>query len=618
MWIFVIYGYLIYNQNRMNPLASSFTIEFQPVGIRLVCSEPLTLLEAARQAGIQLRADCGGAGLCGKCVIQSQQPLPITSDDRKRLSLQALNEGQHLACAALVSADIQVYIASQTHTNGQVMQTSAVAAACPPDPIIHQQTVTLPAPNLADPLAYFERLRRAANLPSLHADLFCLQQIPKLLQTGTLSFTFIRRADQLLSINPAPRRPLVGLAVDVGSTKLACYLVDLQSGQLLAARGIPNPQIAFGEDIMTRLAHAMRGEPHERQLQEGVIQSINQATHEMCAELQIPYETVADACLVGNTAMHHFFLGLPSLSLATSPFFSVVSSPLYPSAAQLGLNGMPGMGVYVPPIIAGFVGSDHLAFLLACGFGQDDKVRLGIDIGTNTEIALQKGNRILSVSTASGPAFEGAHIRFGMRAATGAIEHVRLQTEGKFELDVIGQQPPVGIGGSGILDALAELRSAGLVNARGRLDKAHPLVVLDESGKPFVKLTAGEPGAKPVTFSQQDIDQVLLAKGAIRAGIEVLLHALKTHPAEIDEVLIAGAFGTFMLPAQAIRIGMLPSIPLERIHAVGNAAGLGARMLLISQTARQQAEALAKRIEYLELTLYPDFELFYARGIQSW
>ena len=315
--------------------------------------------------------------------------------------------------------------------------------------------------------------------------------------------------------------------------------------------------------------------------------------------------------------MEHIFLNLPSGSLAVSPFVPVTDDPLTPPAEQIGLQGMPGLLVYAPPVIAGFVGSDHLAFLLACGFGQDERVRLGIDIGTNTEIALQKGDHIVSVSTASGPAFEGAHIQFGMRAAPGAIEHVRIQPDGQIDLDVIGVVPPKGICGSGILDAVGELRRAGILNKRGRLDKNHPQVELDAKNKPFISLTPALPSEDQVTLSQNDIDQILLAKGAIRAGIDVLMDYLQVRPEEIEEVLIAGAFGSFMLPKQAIRIGMLPDVPLQRIRAVGNAAGYGARMMLVSKDARRQAETLARRIKYLELTCYPDFDLIYANGISA-
>jgi len=407
---------------------------------------------------------------------------------------------------------------------------------------------------------------------------------------------------------------MLGLAVDVGSTKLACYLMDLETGETLAARGAPNPQIAYGEDIMARITYAQDSDGRARLLQSVLFNTINASARILANEASAKTSQIADVCLVGNTAMHHFFLNLPIENLAVSPFVPVSSDPAYPLAAKLGLETMPGCRVYSPPVIAGFVGSDHLAFLLAENFGEDDRVRLGIDIGTNTEIALQKGREIVSVSTASGPAFEGAHIRFGMRAAPGAIEHVKLSQNGRAEIQVIGSNLPIGICGSGILDAVAEMRRIEMLNPRGRINKEFPGVEIAENGKPFIHLSSGK---NSVTLSQTDVDQILLAKGAIRAGIDVLMDHMNVSAREIDEVVIAGAFGTFMLPEHAMRIGMLPQIPLEKIHAVGNAAGAGARMMLASKTSREKAEALAKKIRYLELTVYPEFPLFYAKGIQA-
>jgi uncharacterized 2Fe-2S/4Fe-4S cluster protein (DUF4445 family) len=390
--------------------------------------------------------------------------------------------------------------------------------------------------------------------------------------------------------------------------------MDLESGELLAARGTPNPQIAYGEDIMARIAHALQSEQNAKRLQTILFDAINQTSQVLAEEVGLETDSIVDVCMVGNTAMHHLFLHVPVDSLAVSPFVPAFNEAIYPSAVELDMTAMHGSGIYTPPVIAGFVGSDHLAFLLAEGFGEDQRVRLGIDIGTNTEIALQKRNEIVSVSTASGPAFEGAHIRFGMRAAPGAIEHVILDSQGSVEIQVIGNQFPIGICGSGILDAVAEMRRVGMLNPRGRMVRDFPGVHLDGDGKPYIQLTEG---SHPVTLSQKDVDQILLAKGAIRAGIDILMDHLNVKPAEIEEVVIAGAFGTFMLPEHAMRIGMLPQIPLEKVHAVGNAAGAGARMMLISKSARAKAESLARQISYLELTVYPEFPMFYARGIQA-
>jgi uncharacterized 2Fe-2S/4Fe-4S cluster protein (DUF4445 family) len=596
----------------------NFTIEFQPQGIHLVCSEPLTILDAARQAGIPLRADCGGEGICGKCrvkLLSDPENFSPTEVENRHLSQSQINDGFRLACETVVSKDLRVYIPDDSTTRGQILQTSGEGVPVTAEPAIQQFYIQVPQARLDDPRSDIERIQASIHNNDLQTGLDVLHRIPRILRANDWKINLFVRGNEIIHVSEKPVNPLVGLAVDVGSTKLACYLVELPTGRMLAAKGVPNPQIAYGEDIMARLAFAQKGIKEAHQLHKLVIQAIYQAAEEMCRELKIPHSSIGDACLVGNTAMHHLFLNLPTDSLAFSPFVPVTTAALHPPGEQIGLTGMPGMAIYTPPVIAGFVGSDHLAFLLASGFGQDQRTRLGIDIGTNTEIALQKGDRIVSVSTASGPAFEGAHIRYGMRAAPGAIEHVHIDQDNEIKVEVIGQGKPIGICGSGILDAVGEMRVNGVLNSRGRLDKTSSLVKINSDGKPFVILAEGGVNGKTITLSQADIDQVLLAKGAIRAGIDVLMDNLKVSLEDINEIVIAGAFGTYMLPEQAMRIGMLPAIQLDKVHIVGNAAGFGARMMLISQSARKNAQELAKKIEYLELTLYPDFEMFYARGI---
>ena len=620
MWIYGLNHNLIYNQTSEDACMQKFTIEFQPIGIRLVSEEAITILDAARQAGISLRADCGGEGICGKCrirLLSGLEAMPPCDNDQSHLNPQDLDEGYRLACTAIAERDLKVFIPPDSIPSGQILQTAGEELGLQVNPLIRQEHVQVKPAALDDLRSDFSRLGNALGSPGLTAEMDALRCLPGLLRENDWQVNLILHAKRLMHITPEAYPALLGLAVDVGSTKIACYLLDLQSGKMLAAKGTPNPQVMYGEDIMARLGYAQKGQDNALKLHSLVMEAINQTATDMCREIQANPRTIADACLVGNTAMQHIFLNLPSGALAVSPFVPVTDDPLDLPAKQIGLQGMPGLQVYAPPVIAGFVGSDHLAFLLACGFGQDECVRLGIDIGTNTEIALQKGDRIVSVSTASGPAFEGAHIQFGMRAAPGAIEHVRIQPDGQIDLDVIGDVQPRGICGSGILDAVGELRRAGFLNKRGRLDKNHPQVMLDKDNKPFISLTPVLPLEDQVTLSQNDIDQVLLAKGAIRAGIDVLMDYLQVKSEEIEEVLIAGAFGSFMLPKQAIRIGMLPDVPLERIRAVGNAAGSGARMMLVSKAARQQAQSLARQIEYLELTLYPDFDLIYANGISA-
>jgi uncharacterized 2Fe-2S/4Fe-4S cluster protein (DUF4445 family) len=377
-----------------------------------------------------------------------------------------------------------------------------------------------------------------------------------------------------------------------------------------------NPQISYGEDVMSRLAAAMADQADAVRMQETVVKAVNDVARELCATVKLEARHLLDLCLVGNTAMHHLLLGLPVRPLALSPFVSATSSPLEVDAAILGLDAAPGAHAYLPPPIAGFVGSDHIAVLLAAGFGEDNRTRLAIDIGTNTEIALQMGRRIVSCSTASGPAFEGAHISHGMRAAPGAIQRVTITAEGVVKSDVIGGSPAAGICGSGVLDAIAEMRAAGIINERGRIVKGRPGVRLQRDGLPEFLLAAGSEGQQDVTITQQDIDQILLAKGAIRAGIDIVMTHLNVKPQDIEMIDIAGAFGSYLDPRNAVRIGLLPRVPLKRIRAIGNAAGAGARMMLASTDARQRAASLVKQVEYLEVTVYPGFTKYLAGGMR--
>jgi len=599
----------------------SFTLDFEPLGIRLLCEEPLTLLEAAHQAGIHLRSECGGKGTCAKCQVQILKGSvpPLKELELKTFTAAQIDLGFRLACRTIVGSDAELYLPAQSLLSDQVLQTEGSIQEFHVDPVVKVSSITLTPPTFTDLQPDWERVQTALSqqgIGNLSASLPVLSLISIQLRKSGWNINLIHNETEILNAHPPENFAPIGLAVDVGSTKIACFLMDLRSGRTLSVRGIANPQIAFSEDIMSRLGAVLENPANAMALQQGVMQSIQSAVDEMCSKLGIPIEHVVDACLVGNTAMHHLFLGLPTQALAMSPFVPSTGSELYPSADELGLQLMPGARAYAPPVIAGFVGSDHLAFLLAAGFGEDQHTRLGIDIGTNTEIALQHAGRIVSVSTASGPAFEGAHIRFGMRAAPGAIEHVNIDEKGIAHCQVIGSQPASGICGSGILDAVAELRRTHLINNRGRLEKSSPIIGTNTEGKPVFVLVPETANQREISMDQKDIDQILLAKGAIRAGIDILMDYLHVQISGIDEIVIAGAFGSYTNPEQAVRIGLLPDVPMQRIHAVGNAAGVGARMLLASKKMRLQALELAHKIEYLELTIYPDFDLFFANGIK--
>jgi uncharacterized 2Fe-2S/4Fe-4S cluster protein (DUF4445 family) len=390
-----------------------------------------------------------------------------------------------------------------------------------------------------------------------------------------------------------------GLAVDIGTTKLAAYLVNLETGETVARAGAMNPQISFGEDVISRIAYAGREPDGAKKLQSVLIGTLNDLLSGMCASAHISTASVLDAVLVGNTAMHHLFTGLPVEQLGHAPFTPALNGSLSLQAAELGLNLGFGAKAYLPPVIAGYVGADHLAMLLATRAWKSPHNTIALDIGTNTEIALISHSKITCCSCASGPAFEGAHIHEGMRAAPGAIERARW-SEGKIIWQAILEQPPVGICGSGILDVVAALLDGGLVKPTGALKTGTDLG--------YVLVPAAQTGlGRDLVVTRKDVHEIQLAKSAIRAGLEILLQEAGLTYANLDEFIVAGAFGTYLDLRSAVRIGMFPPLPLEKFHQVGNAAGVGAKQMLISVKQRRQAERLATRIDYVELTTRPSF-----------
>lgn len=397
-----------------------------------------------------------------------------------------------------------------------------------------------------------------------------------------------------------------GLAVDLGTTKLAAYLVALESGETVARAGAMNPQIAFGEDVISRILHAGQSDSAAGELQGILVEALNHLLEEMCAEAQVSTERVLDAVLVGNTVMHHLAAGLPVEGLGRAPFSPATREALSLPAAGLGLALGPGAQVYLPPVIAGYIGADHLSMLLACGAGEAGGNLIALDIGTNTEISLAAGGRITCCSCASGPAFEGAHIQEGMRAAPGAIERARW-SDGRVLWQTIDDRPPVGLCGSGILDAVAALLDGGLAGPSG---------ALTGGGSGFVLVPAAETGhGRDIMVTRKDVHEIQLAKSAIRAGIETLLGEVGLGTGQIDEFVVAGAFGTYLDLRSALRTGMFPPLPLERFRQVGNAAGVGAREMLVSLERRRQAEALAARIGYVELSTHPAFTSLFMKHL---
>ena len=343
-------------------------------------------------------------------------------------------------------------------------------------------------------------------------------------------------------------------------------------------------------------------------LQKLAVEAINELCADLCAEANASEEEIVEAVVVGNTAMHHLFLGLPVRQLALSPFVPAVSRAVDVKAGDLGLHIAPGAYVHLLPNIAGFVGADHVAVLLATEVLLAKGPIVALDIGTNTEVSLIHDGKITSTSCASGPAFEGGHIKYGMRAATGAIERLRIADD-TIQYQTIDGAPPIGICGSGILDALSQLYLAEVIDEGGKIMDNHPRVRTYKGQREFVLVSKEERGGKPaITITQHDVRELQLAKAAIRSGIQTLLEANDCPEDEIKQVIIAGAFGTYIDVASAVAIGMLPSLPLNRFRQAGNAAGMGAKLALISLAKRAESQAVASRVKYIELASAPGFE----------
>ena len=605
-------------------MTQTYHIDFEPVGRRGECPAGQDLLESARQLGVDLVNICGGAGTCGRCkvqILEGEIPEP-TDKDLKFFSDADLAAGYRLACRVVPQSNLKVRVPAESLTTPQRTQVEGIEVPVEPEPPVRVYPVELDPSWLEDLRADWERLAEALDkqhqITVTLADLWALRQLSPILRVDRKQWRARAavRGDELIGVL-APEAPVLGLAVDLGTTKVAGYLLDLGTGATLASRGKMNPQIAYGEDVIARQDYAIESEAGAEKLSRLVIDTFNEMAAEMCTEIGAQPADILETVVVANTAMHHLMLRLPVKQLANAPYVPNVQQALDIKARDLGLQTAPGSYLHLLPNIAGYVGADHVAMMLATEVYQvTEGAILALDIGTNTEVCLAHNGTLTSLSCASGPAFEGAHIRHGMRAASGAIERVRIH-DGQVEYQTIGDAPAVGICGSGILDILAQLADAGVVLNSGRMNTDHPRVRGEGGQREFVLVSAEEQpdGRAEVTFTQKDVRELQLAKGAIRTGVDALLESQQITIQDVDQVLIAGAFGSYIDVESAIRVGMLPALPLERVEQVGNAAGMGAKLALISMTQRRLAQEFAARVRYIELAAQPNFSQLFAQSM---
>jgi uncharacterized 2Fe-2S/4Fe-4S cluster protein (DUF4445 family) len=594
---------------------SVFTIDFEPVGRRGSCPKDQSLLEAARQLNVDLVSICGGVGTCNRCKVQviSGEVSKPAPEENSVLTNQELGQNYRLACRTYPLGNVKIYIPPESLTAPQRTQVEGLELKVEPEPSVRGLDVKLTPPSLGIPESDDQNLWAA--LAKQHGispgtiDFGIQQNLSPRLRSADWQVQVALRGNEIVGLNAADTRWL-GLAVDIGTTKIAAYLMDMQSGKTLTSKGLMNPQISYGEDVVSRIFAADKSPENAAKLQNLLVDSLNTTAVSLCSEVGADRSDIVESVVVGNTAIHHLFLRLPVHQLGLAPYVPAVRLAVDVKARDLGLQIAPGAYVHLLPNIAGYVGADHVAMLLATGIAESGETVLAIDIGTNTEICLSHRGRMTSVSCASGPAFEGAHIKYGMRAAPGAIEHVRLTGE-KLAIQVIGGEQPVGICGSGLLDVVAQLRLNNALDASGRL-REHPLVRQREGVREFV--LAKRQGQDDITVSQKDVRELQLAKAAIRLGIRALVENEGLRENQIKEVIIAGAFGTFIDVESAVAIGMFPTLPLDHFKQVGNAAGTGARLALISRSQRQKAQQIAVRDSYIELACIPDFNRKFAEA----
>ncbi|MBI5936077.1 MAG: DUF4445 domain-containing protein [Chloroflexi bacterium] len=609
----------------------TFHLDLQPIGKRIDVPEGTNLLDACQQAGVELVAVCGGAGVCGTCRVRllKGKLTDYSMTELDELSDEERAAGLRQACQVEVLSDIVIEIPPESLSAPQRLSIEGREADFEWErSIIEAYDLKVEPATLTDLRPDTTRILDALKsrptevgfatvaATSVAFDSEAVKSLAPLLRNNDWRVRVVLRNErEVVAILP-PERRVYGLAVDIGTTKVAAYLVDMETGETVAKSGAMNPQIAYGEDIISRI-RCINDHPNDglKTLQGRIIETLNNLIVELSVEAKVKREQIVEAVIVGNTAMHHIFAGLPVKQLGDSPYMATVGEAISIKARDVGLKLAAGGTVYLPPNIAGFVGADHVAMLVGAGLFKVDETIVALDIGTNTELSLFHKGRHWTCSCPSGPAFEGAHIEDGMRAAPGAVERVRIEGD-EVKVHTIGNADAVGICGSGVLDAIAECQKAGLLTPKGGFTGTHPRLRGSGSAAEFVLVPASKSKTgRDVRMTRKDVNEIQLAKGAVRAGAEALLDVAGIKAAELDQVILAGAFGTYLDLDSAIAIGMVPRTERSRYQQIGNAAGTGARRMLVSREQREIAETIARDVEFVELAKHPTFTKIYSQAL---
>ena len=619
-------------------------VVFTPSGRRGRFALGTPVLDAARDLGVDIDSVCGGRSICGRCQVAPEDGRfakhGITSSpdhlsgagaaEQRYAEKRGLKPGRRLSCQARIQGDLVVDVPADSQVHKQVVRKRAEVRDITIDPVVRLHFVEVRQPDMHDPSSDLRRLEEALadqwGLADLHCDMHVLVGLQKVLRAGDWSVTAaVRNGRDIVGLWPGLRERLYGLAVDLGSTTIAAHLCDLETGAVLAAAGRMNPQIRFGEDLMSRVSYVMMNPGGAADLTAAVREALGDLAVEIAGEAGMTTDDILEVTLVGNPIMHHLVLGLDPVELGWAPFALAIDAGLTTPARDLGLPVHPGARVYTLPCIAGHVGADAAGVVLSENPHQSEDMRLLVDVGTNAEIVLGNRDRLMACSSPTGPAFEGAQISSGQRAAPGAIERVRIDRETlepRFKVigsdlwsdqdgfaDATAKTGVTGICGSGIIEVIAEMFLAGALTQDGRIDGAlaqrSPRVVPDDRTFAYVLHDAGD-GRTPIRVTQNDIRAIQLAKAALYAGVKLLMDRMQV--AAVDRITLAGAFGSHIDTTYAMVLGLIPDCAPDRVAAGGNAAGTGARIALLNRAARGEIEALVRRIEKIETAVEAKFQ----------
>ncbi len=627
-------------------MSRKFKVIFQPAGRRGEIEEGSTVLEAAQALGVDLEALCGNKKVCGKCKVRIEEgyfekdniessmlhimPKEPSKDELKHIKPED-GPGIRLACSSEIHGDLKVYVPERSRAGKQVVRKAAKELSIALDPAIKKYTVVLQAPTLHDmTTGDYERVLKALEenygLRDLKFDYMVLKDLQDVLRAGDWMATMTVWMDkEIVKAEPGSVEFSYGLAVDIGTTTCVGYLCDLSTGKVVNTESMMNPQVPYGEDVMSRITYAMTNPNGLQTMQDAIITGLNEIIERVVSEVKKdgpnPGFAIDDLTIVFNTAMHHIFLGLNPTFIGRSPFIPAVQRSLNLKARDLGLKINPAAYVHVLPIEAGFVGADNVGVLIAQEQYFQSEMVLVIDIGTNGELLLGNKDRICSTSCATGPAFEGAQIKFGMRAAPGAIEKVKIDYATKepqykvigkadWHTHIEGKINAKGICGSAIIDVIAEMFKVGIIDKTGKfvMNLDTNRVRKDAQGKPeYVLAWADETSInQDITVTQGDVRALQLAKGALYTGAKLMMQ--KMGVTKLDRVELAGAFGSHIDREASLTLGMFPDVPIDRVVVVGNAAGDGARMALLNKAKRIEADERARWVEFVEIATEPAFE----------